>query len=75
MGIENLCLSLQETRPVDADVKIVCIMRLPKPEVIRLVRLYPDELAVDRNGDARTRFRKLHGVEVSLEISGYEVPT
>ncbi|KAF2120157.1 hypothetical protein BDV96DRAFT_610219 [Lophiotrema nucula] len=72
MGLENLCLSLQETRPIDAEVKIVCIMRLPSPEVHRLTRLYPDELAVDRNGDARTRFRKLHGVEVSLEISGYE---
>jgi hypothetical protein len=74
MGIENLCLSLQETKPVDADVKIVCIMRLPRQEVGRLVRLYPEELAVDRSGDARTRFRALHGVEVSLEISGYDVP-
>lgn len=74
MGIENLCLSLQETRPVEADVKIVCIMRLPKPEVSRLVRLYPEELSVDRTGDARTRFRRLHGVEVSLEVSGYDVP-
>jgi hypothetical protein len=74
MGIENLCLSLQETKPVDADVKIVCIMRLPRQEVGRLVRLYPEELAVDRSGDARTRFRGLHGVEVSLEISGYDIP-
>ncbi|KAF2715654.1 hypothetical protein K504DRAFT_457804 [Pleomassaria siparia CBS 279.74] len=75
MGIENLCLSLQETRPADVDVKIVCIMRLPKPDVLRLVRQFPDELAVDRNSDARTPFRKLHGVEVSLEISGFDVPT
>ncbi|KAF2266463.1 hypothetical protein CC78DRAFT_566845 [Lojkania enalia] len=75
IGLENLCLSLQETRPADSEVKIVCIMRLPKPEVLRLTRLYPDELAVDRNGDARTRFRKLHGVEVSLEVSGYDVST
>ncbi|OSS48849.1 hypothetical protein B5807_06750 [Epicoccum nigrum] len=54
------------------DVKIVCIMRLPKPEVSRLVRMYPDELNVDRNGDARTRFRRLHGAEVCVEISGFE---
>lgn len=54
------------------DVKIVCIMRLPKPEVSRLVRMYPEELNVDRNGDARTRFRRLHGAEVCVEISGYE---
>ncbi|KAF2011131.1 hypothetical protein BU24DRAFT_427341 [Aaosphaeria arxii CBS 175.79] len=73
LGLENLCLSLQETRPAEADVKIVCIMRLPKPEVGRLCRLYPEELSVDRNGDARTRFRKLHGVEVSLEISGFDL--
>lgn len=54
------------------DVKIVCIMRLPKPEVGRLVRMYPEELNVDRNGDARTRFRRLHGAEVCVEISGFE---
>ncbi|KAH7128426.1 hypothetical protein B0J11DRAFT_430927 [Dendryphion nanum] len=73
LGVENLCLSLQETRPKEADVKIVCIMRLPKPEVVRLSRVYANELSVDRNGDARTRFRKLHGAEVSLEISGYDI--
>lgn len=54
------------------DVKIVCIMRVPKPEVSRLVRMYPEELSVDRNGDARTRFRRLHGAEICVEISGVE---
>jgi len=72
MGLENLCLSLQETRPSDADVKIVCIVKLPKAEVQRLVRIYHDELSVDRNGDARTRFRRVHGLDVSLEVSGYD---
>lgn len=74
MGIEMLCLSLEETRRKDTEVKIVCIMRIPRREVDRLVRMYPDELGTDKYGDARTRFRKLHGVEVSLEISGYDVP-
>lgn len=74
MGIESLCLSLQETRRKETEVKIVCIMRIPKREVDRLYRIYPEELERDRHGDARTRFRKLHGVEVSLEISGYDVP-
>lgn len=73
LGLENLCFSLKETRPVDAKVKIVCIMRLPKPEVERMCRLYRDELTVDKNGNASTKFRKLHGVEVSLEISGVDV--
>lgn len=73
MGLENLCLSLQETRPVDADVKIVCIVKLPRPEVQRLVRVYAEELSLDKNGDARTRFRRVHGADVSLEFSGYEV--
>lgn len=54
------------------DVKIVCIMRVPKPEVSRLVRMYPEELSVDRNGDARTRFRRLHGADICVEISGFE---
>lgn len=74
MGVESLCLSLQETRRKETEVKIVCIMRIPKREVDRLYRIYPEELERDRHGDARTRFRKLHGVEVSLEISGYDVP-
>ncbi|KAF2442717.1 hypothetical protein P171DRAFT_363143 [Karstenula rhodostoma CBS 690.94] len=73
MGLENLCLSLQETRPVCTDVKIVCIVKLPRPELQRLVRVYADELNLDKNGDARTRFRRVHGVDVSLEVSGYEI--
>ncbi|KAH8699344.1 hypothetical protein GQ44DRAFT_632934 [Phaeosphaeriaceae sp. PMI808] len=74
MGIESLCLSLQDTRHKDTEVKIVCIMRVPRREMERLCRLYPDELEIDPSGDARTKFRKLHGAEVSLEINGYEVP-
>tara|TARA_R110002003_G_scaffold2062_10_gene23985 strand:- start:6358 stop:7596 length:1239 start_codon:yes stop_codon:yes gene_type:complete len=74
MGVESLCLSLQETRRKDTEVKIVCIMRIPQREVERLYQLYPNELERDRHGDARTRFRKLHGAEVSLEINGYEIP-
>jgi hypothetical protein len=74
LGVESLCLSLQETRRKDTEVKIVCIMRIPKREVDRFCRMYPEELERDRHGDARTRFRKLYGAEVSLEISGYEIP-
>ncbi|KAF2828140.1 hypothetical protein CC86DRAFT_369271 [Ophiobolus disseminans] len=74
MGIESLCLSLQETRRKDTEVKIVCIMRIPRREVERLLALYPDELQREKSGDARTRFRKLHGAEVSLEVNGYDVP-
>jgi hypothetical protein len=74
MGVESLCLSLQETRRKDTEVKIVCIMRIPRREVDRLCRMYSEDLERDRHGDARTRFRKLHGAEVSLEISGYEIP-
>jgi hypothetical protein len=74
MGVESLCLSLQETRRKDTEVKIVCIMRIPRREVDRLCRMYPEDLERIQNSDARTRFRKLHGAEVSLEINGYEIP-
>ncbi|KAF2849182.1 hypothetical protein T440DRAFT_399656 [Plenodomus tracheiphilus IPT5] len=84
MGIEWLCLSLQDTLTSSSstataaesrpEVKIVCIMRIPRREVDRLARLYPEELSVDRHGDARTRFWKMRGLEVSLEFSGYPVP-
>ncbi|KAF1954708.1 hypothetical protein CC80DRAFT_594766 [Byssothecium circinans] len=73
MGLDQLCLSLHETRHADTDLKVVCIVKLPKLEVQRLLRVYPEELSADRNGDARTRFRKVRGVEVCLEVSGYEV--
>ena len=54
------------------EVKIVCILRIPRRELERLVELYPQELSVDtRTQDARTRFRRLHGVDVSLELNGY----
>jgi hypothetical protein len=74
MGLESLCLSLEDIRrSPELDVKIVCIVKLPKTEVQRLLRVFADELTVDRNGDARTKFRRVHGVDVSLEVSGYEV--
>lgn len=82
LGIESLCLSLHDTLSernarsdaIKTEVKIVCIMRIPRREVERFMRQYPDELTVDREMNARTRFRKLHGVEVSLELSGYSMP-
>ncbi|KAF1844215.1 uncharacterized protein K460DRAFT_263292, partial [Cucurbitaria berberidis CBS 394.84] len=71
IGLESLCLSLRETLR-GRKVKIVCIMRVPRREVERLVSMYPDELSIEeKTGDARTKFRKIHGVEVSLELNGY----
>ncbi|KAL6705630.1 hypothetical protein ACN47E_006577 [Coniothyrium glycines] len=84
MGLESLCLSLHDTlSTANTSVKIVCIMRVPRREVARLVALYPEELSFVNGsasasgsasggiGDARTVFKKLHGLEVSLELSGY----
>ncbi|KAL6156986.1 hypothetical protein ACJBU6_04563 [Exserohilum turcicum] len=59
------------TKP-QTEARIICILRIPRPDLERLVALYPDELSVDaRTQDARTRFRKLHGLDVSLELNGY----
>lgn len=53
------------------EVKIVCIIHIPRRILERLVAVHPDELSVDvRTQDARTRFRRLHGIEVSLELNG-----
>ncbi|USP74772.1 hypothetical protein yc1106_02046 [Curvularia clavata] len=61
-------LSSVKPRP---EVKIVCIIHLPRRILERLVALHPDELSVDvTTQDARTQFRKLHGIEVSLELNG-----
>lgn len=61
-------LSSNQPRP---EVKIVCIIHLPRRILERLVALHPDELNVDvTTQDARTRFRKLHGIDVSLELNG-----
>lgn len=60
--------SSNEPRP---EVKIVCIVHIPRRIMERVVALHPDELVVDaKTQDARTRFRKLHGIEVSLELNG-----
>lgn len=53
------------------EVKIVCILQIPRRELEQLVLGYPEELSVDpKTQDARTRFRELHGIEVSLELNG-----
>lgn len=70
-GLENLCLSLQG-KTGEAEVKVVCIQRLRRNDVRRLVRNYPDELVLDKQGDARTRFKRVWGVEVSLELSAID---
>ncbi|CAI6336299.1 unnamed protein product [Periconia digitata] len=72
LGLDQLCLSLHETCPPTADVKIVAIVKLPKADVTRLLETYPDELSADRNGDLRTRFRRVRGLDVCLEVSGVE---
>jgi hypothetical protein len=62
--------SLEHTKP-PIEVKVVCTLRVPRREIERLVALYPNELNLDSTtSDARTKFRKVHGVEVSLELSG-----
>ena len=47
------------------------IVRPGKRFVKRLLETFPDELEVDPvTKDARTRFRKMHGVDVSWEFNG-----
>ncbi|RMZ70850.1 cytochrome p450 3a10 [Pyrenophora seminiperda CCB06] len=54
------------------EIKIICMFRIPRRELERLIETYPEELKVDKSTmDARTKFRKLHGVDVSLELMGY----
>lgn len=71
-GLENLCLSLQD-KTGDAEVKVVCIQRLLRQDVRTLAHSYPDELVMDQQGDARTRFKRVWGVEVSLELSAMDL--
>jgi hypothetical protein len=57
--------------PPGTDVKIVCIVRPGKRQIERLLATFPEELEVDPiTQDARTRFKKIHGVEVSWEFNG-----
>jgi len=54
------------------EIKILCMFRIPRRELERLIATYPHELLVEKKTmDAKTRFRKLHGVDVSLELTGY----
>ncbi|CAG5142507.1 uncharacterized protein ALTATR162_LOCUS1165 [Alternaria atra] len=57
--------------PSNTEIKIVCILRPGKRQVERLLSMFPDELFLDPvTQDARTKFRKMHGVEVSVEFNG-----
>ncbi|KAH6857410.1 hypothetical protein BKA58DRAFT_325222 [Alternaria rosae] len=57
--------------PPNTEIKIVCIARPGKRQIERLLATFPDELEVDPvTQDARTRFRKMHGVDVSWEFNG-----
>jgi hypothetical protein len=69
-GLESLCLSLQETKPTDTEVKAVCLFRLAPTEMSSLYHLFSNDLIVQPNGNLRTRFRKLLGLKVAIEIAG-----
>jgi len=71
-GLENLCLSLQG-KTHEAEVKIVAIQRLMREDVRTLARTYPDDLILDKQGDARTRFKRVRGVEISLELNAVDL--
>ncbi|OAL56312.1 hypothetical protein IQ07DRAFT_497009 [Pyrenochaeta sp. DS3sAY3a] len=76
LGLESLCLSLREaandTLPPMPAVKIVCIFRASKPQMERLVSMNRWELSVDEQGDVRSRFKKMHGVDVCLELTAMD---
>ena len=58
------------SKPI-TEIKIVCASTPGKRQVERLLSNFPDELVLDPvTQDARTRFRRMHGVEVSLEFNG-----
>ncbi|RAR07780.1 cytochrome p450 3a10 [Stemphylium lycopersici] len=58
------CASKPPDNEPMTEVKIVCILHIPRRELEQLVAGYPEELSVDpKTQDARTRFRELHGVE------------
>jgi hypothetical protein len=73
IGLESLCNSLQETRPVNTQVKIVCVLRLPITQFFMLCDACPDELTISPGGNARTEFRKLLGLDVSLELTNLSI--
>ena len=65
--------STSNNNKLSPEIKILCMFRIPRRELERLIATYPNELQVEkRTMDARTKFRKLHGgVDVSLELTGY----
>jgi hypothetical protein len=56
------------------EVKLIVVHRLPRADVNELVQSYPEQLVARSNGDARTEFRKVNGVDVRLEFSAFEIP-
>lgn len=64
--------SANDTLPPMPAVKIVCIFRASKPQIERLVSMNRWELSVDEQGDVRSRFKKMHGVDVCLELTAMD---
>lgn len=56
------------------EVKLVVMQRLLRAEVNELVQSYPEQLVPKGNGDARTDFRKVNGVDVRLEFTAVDLP-
>lgn len=67
--LRELCLSLDGKTPEGCRVSLVCVQRVPRREVLGLVREFPREVGVvGEGGVARTGVVDVKGVQVCLEL-------
>jgi hypothetical protein len=70
-GIENL-VGILQGRTGEAVVRVVCVHKSLRADVEELVASHPDQLSVDLDGNARTAFKKVKGIDVCLEFEAFQ---
>ncbi|KAF2203467.1 hypothetical protein GQ43DRAFT_438792 [Delitschia confertaspora ATCC 74209] len=68
MGLQDLAFSLGGRTPVGTEIKVVCMVRLSRVEMEMIRERFPNEWAVDKEGESRTKFRKIWGMDISIEF-------
>ncbi|KAF2138076.1 uncharacterized protein K452DRAFT_301449 [Aplosporella prunicola CBS 121167] len=69
-AMREICLNLEGRVPENADIRLVCVHRVPRAHIDSLVQNV-SELTVNKfgTGEARTQFRRLFGVNIALELT------
>ena len=62
-------------QPFSPVIRVMCLYKLPRIDIIELLRRHRSQLSLDPVQDlARSRFFRIHGIEVALELLPLDLP-